>query len=130
MSKGNAKPDYIYNHELVVGGKKVKYSIIDGPNKGLSFFYLEKTDKDFMKISARESLSSKKFDVLIVKGDAKENSTLSLDELMKMVKKDAKLSFIAEYLAKRKPKMSRTKKTSKKTSKKASKKASKKTSKK
>ena len=122
-----SKPSYVFNQELFADGKKVKQQIMDGPAKGLSFSYLEKTDKDFMKISAMEKLATKNFEVTTQKGEKKDTSNMTLDELTKMVKKDAKLSFVAYYLAKRKTKMGRSKRkpASKKTSKVPKKKVSK-----
>jgi hypothetical protein len=117
-----SKPSYVHNYELLDGGKKIKQQIMDGPSKGLSFVYLEKTDvdKDFMKILVRENVSGKNFEVTVQKGDKKDVSTVSMDELVKMVKKDSKLAFVVTYLSKRKVKVGRA--TKRKVSKKVSKK--------
>jgi hypothetical protein len=102
-----SKPTYVHNYEHLVRGKKIKQQIMDGPSKGLSFVYLEKTslDKDFMKILVRENMSDKNFEVTVQKGDKKDISTVSIDKLVKMVDEDAKLAFIVLYLSKRKVKV-------------------------
>merc|ERR1712127_593209 len=85
-------------------GKRVleKEKIADG-DKGLTFMYLQKTDNDIYKVFGKE-IEKDKFEVTVQKGDDKNATpdTYSIDKLIAMVKKDEKLAFVVDYLAKRK----------------------------
>jgi len=107
-----------------VGGKKHKEtkSIVDG-DKGVTVYFLRKTDTDFKKVKAIEKEG--KFNVMVKVGEGEEKvSEMDEKEFLKMAKGDEDLEFAVSYMKKRIRGGAR--RTVKKGSKKASKKGSKK----
>ena len=100
------KPPILHSitKDNIKDGKRVleKEKIADG-DKGLTFMYLQKTDNDIYKVFGKE-IEKDKFEVTVQKGDDKNATpdTYSIDKLIAMVKKDKKLAFVVDYLAKRK----------------------------
>jgi len=122
MAKDKHSLSYKFSNEELINEKFTKKSILDG-DKGLSFFYSEKSDKEFFKLMGRENVGTGKVEVVTQKNDNKKTEDLAYDDFVKFVKKEPKLTFVSEYLASRKKpskKMSRPKRSSKKPSKKSS----------
>ena len=116
-----------------VGGKKHKESksIVDG-DKGVTVYFLRKTDTEFKKVKAIEKEGTFSVKVKIGEGEEKV-SEMDEKEFLKMAKADDDLEFAVSYMKKRIRGGARRmiKKVSKKASKKGgSKKVSKKGSKK
>ena len=88
------------NYSFKKGGVKhvIKENIIDG-EKGLSFHFLKKVgDKDFQSISVRE-VENDKFSVRVKKGENEPVDTeVDMKELSAMIKKDANLKFVDDFL--------------------------------
>jgi hypothetical protein len=111
-----------------VGGKKQKESksIVDG-DKGVTVYFLRKTDTEFKKVKAIEKEG--KFNVMVKVGEGEEKvSEMDEKEFLKMAKADDDLEFAVSYMKKRIRGGAR--RMIKKVSKKASKKPVKKTTKK
>ena len=113
-----------------MGGKKNREtkSIVDG-DKGVTIYFLRKTDSDFKKVKVIEKEG--KFNVMVKVGEGEgEGKTTEMDEkeFLKMAKADEDLDFATSYMKKRL--RGGAKRVVKKGSKKASKKGSKKMSKK
>jgi hypothetical protein len=111
-----------------VGGKKHKESksIVDG-DKGVTVYFLRKTDTEFKKVKVVEKEG--KFNVMVKVGEGEENvSEMDEKEFLKMAKADDDLEFAVSYMKKRIRGGAR--RMIKKVSKKASKKPVKKTTKK
>jgi len=109
-----------------MGGKKNKEtkSIVDG-DKGVTIYFLRKTDSDFKKVKVIEKEG--KFNVMVKVGEGEgEGKTTEMDEkeFLKMAKADEDLDFVTSYMKKRL--RGGAKRVVKKGSKKASKKMSKK----
>jgi hypothetical protein len=110
-----------------VGGKKQKESksIVDG-DKGVTVYFLRKTDTEFKKVKAIEKEG--KFNVMVKVGEGEEKvSEMDEKDFLKMAKADDDLEFAVSYMKKRIRGGAR--RMIKKVSKKASKKPVKKTTK-
>lgn len=84
-----------------VGGKKQKEtkSIVDG-DKGVTVYFLRKTDTDFKKVKAIEKEG--KFNVMVKVGEGEEKvSEMDEKEFLKMAKGDEDLEFAVSYMKKR-----------------------------
>ena len=84
-----------------VGGKKHKEtkSIVDG-DKGVTVYFLRKTDTDFKKVKAIEKEG--KFNVMVKVGEGEEKvSEMDEKEFLKMAKGDEDLEFAVSYMKKR-----------------------------
>ena len=113
-----------------VGGKKQKESksIVDG-DKGVTVYFLRKTDTEFKKVKAIEKEG--KFNVMVKVGEGEEKvSEMDEKDFLKMAKADDDLEFAVSYMKKRIRGGARRMIEKKKVSKKASKKPIKKTTKK
>jgi len=91
-----------YNESFKLKGVKhtVKHNIIDG-SKGLSFMFLKKVGddvNDFYKVYAKEE--NGKYKVEEIKGDKKSESELSEADVKKMLKANAELAFVLNYMEK------------------------------
>merc|ERR1711871_696816 len=123
---------YRYENNLTHFVKDVKHTIkeniLDGKEKGLSFFFLKKIGDDFYKVDVKE-MENKKFKVEEKINDQVKNSEMSEAELLKMIKANKELKFIENYMKDRKgqkggakaKKGSKARKGSKKSTKKGSK---------
>jgi hypothetical protein len=124
---------YRYENNLTHFVKDVKHTIkeniLDGKEKGLSFFFLKKIGDKFYKLDVKE-LESKKFKVEEKIDEEVKNSEMSEAELLKMIKANKDLKFVESYMKNRKSQKGGAKKSAKKSSKKGSKKSSKKSTKK
>lgn len=106
--------------------KREKKSIVDG-DKGVTVYYLRKTDNDFKKVRAMEKDGV--FAVSVKIGEDETTKDMDESEFLKMAKKDEDLDFVVSYMKKRL--RGGAKRTVKKTSRRGSKvvkKTSKKTS--
>lgn len=108
-------------------------TVMDG-SRGMSFKLFSRINDKTEKFVGKETEDGK-IDMYIVSDGKKDSKTLSVAELLKEIKKTPELSFVSDYISKRKKRtqsreMSRPKKSSKKASKKSYKKSSKKASKK
>ena len=84
-----------------VGGKKHKESksIVDG-DKGVTVYFLRKTDTEFKKVKAIEKEGT--FNVMVKVGEGEEKvSEMDEKEFLKMAKADDDLEFVVSYMKKR-----------------------------
>jgi hypothetical protein len=84
-----------------VGGKKHKESksIVDG-DKGVTVYFLRKTDTEFKKVKAIEKEG--KFHVMVKVGEGEEKvDEMDEKEFLKMAKADDDLEFAVSYMKKR-----------------------------
>jgi hypothetical protein len=101
-----------------------KKSIVDG-DKGVTVYYLRKTDSNFKKVRAMEKDGV--FAVSMKIGEDETTKDMDESEFLKMAKKDEDLDFVVSYMKKRlrggaKRTVRKTSKVVKKTSKKTSRK--------
>jgi hypothetical protein len=117
---------YRYTNEIVkmVKGVKnlIKESIIDG-DKGMSFMLTTKAGDKFHRIYVKKT-GEDNYSLTEKKDDKESNKTLTLSEVVKMVKANDNLAFVERYLKESKQKGG-AKRSSKRSSKKLSKKSSK-----
>lgn len=102
---------------------------IYGTKKGLSFKYFDKVDDKQIKITGKQNEDGT-FDVVFNEGkDKDEKKGLSKAELTKLIGKDDRLAFVAEFMKTQKGGKRGSRKTSRKASRKTSRKGSKKVAK-